>query len=187
MSLSATGKERAILSLFKKGDPSAMGVLYGEYAGWLTAVCSRYVGNGDDCKDVLQETFIKIFTQIGTFEYRGKGSLKAWAGRIAVNEALQTLRRKAATPVENAETLPDLPDEEPDVESLSAQEIADMIKKLPQGYRTVFNLYAVEGRSHKEIAATLGIRPDTSASQFHKAKNMLAKMINDYKKQKELQ
>ncbi len=187
MALFATNKERTILSLFKKNDPSAMSILYNEYAGWLTAVCSRYVGNGDDCKDVLQETFIKIFTQIHTFEYRGKGSLKAWAGRIAVNEALQMLRRKAATPIENSETLPDMPDEQPDVESLSTQEMADMIKKLPQGYRTVFNLYAVEGRSHKEIAAMLGIKPDTSASQFHKAKNMLAKMINDYKKQKELQ
>ena len=60
-------------------------------------------------------------------------------------------------------------------------------RSSPQGYRVVFNLYAVEGRSHKEIAETLGIKPDTSASQFHKAKNLLAKMINDYKKQKELQ
>lgn len=187
MSLFATDKERKILSLFKKNDPLAMNVLYDEYAGWLTAVCARYVVDEDDRKDVLQESFIKIFTQIGTFEYRGKGSLKAWAGRIAVNEALQMLRRKAAVPVETTDNLPDFPDEEPDIDDLSAEEISDLIKKLPQGYRAVFNLYAVEGRSHKEIAAMLGIKPDTSASQFHKAKNMLAKMINDYKKLKELQ
>ena len=166
MSLFATDRERTILRLFKNNTPQAMSILYDEYAGWLTAVCSRYVVNEEDRKDVLQESFIKIFTRINAFEYRGKGSLKAWMSRIAVN---------------------DIPDEEPDTDNLSAEEIAEMIKKLPQGYRVVFNLYAVEGRSHKEIAETLGIKPDTSASQFHKAKNLLAKMINDYKKQKELQ
>ena len=187
MSLFATDRERTILRLFKNNTPQAMSILYDEYAGWLTAVCSRYVVNEEDRKDVLQESFIKIFTRINAFEYRGKGSLKAWMSRIAVNESLMMLRRSATNPADTTDNLPDIPDEEPDTDNLSAEEIAEMIKKLPQGYRVVFNLYAVEGRSHKEIAETLGIKPDTSASQFHKAKNLLAKMINDYKKQKELQ
>ena len=140
MSLFATDRERTILRLFKNNTPQAMSILYDEYAGWLTAVCSRYVVNEEDRKDVLQESFIKIFTRINAFEYRGKGSLKAWMSRIAVNESLMMLRRSATNPADTTDNLPDIPDEEPDTDNLSAEEIAEMIKKLPQGYRVVFNL-----------------------------------------------
>ena len=100
MSLFATDRERTILRLFKNNTPQAMSILYDEYAGWLTAVCSRYVVNEEDRKDVLQESFIKIFTRINAFEYRGKGSLKAWMSRIAVNESLMMLRRSATNPAD---------------------------------------------------------------------------------------
>ena len=185
MDLFGTDKERKIVDMFDRGNTSAMSALYSEYSGWLTAKVSRYIPDEDDLKDVLQEGFIKIFTRISTFEYRGKGSLKAWLGKIMTNEALQFLRGKNGNIVNTADSLPDYPDEDPDVDNLNAEELQQIIKRLPQGYRAVLDLYVVEGKSHKEIAAMLGIKPDTSASQLHKAKNALANMINEYKKQKQ--
>ena len=101
-------KEQHIISLFAKGDTRAMDVLYGEYADFLTKVCSRYIGNTDDLHDVLQEAFIKIFTKIHTFEYRDKGSLKAWLTKTVINEALHFLRdNDAHALVDNEGDLPD--------------------------------------------------------------------------------
>jgi RNA polymerase sigma-70 factor (ECF subfamily) len=88
-------KEQQILSLFKKGDKCAMDKLYLEYADYLTGVCARYISNEDTLKDVLQESLIRIFTQIHQFEYRGKGSLKAWITKVTINEALIQLRKEA--------------------------------------------------------------------------------------------
>ena len=86
-------KEQYIISLFKKGDQHAMDKLYMEYADYLTGVCARYISDEDEVKDVLQESFIKIFTQIHLFEYRGKDSLKAWITKVVINEALMYLRQ----------------------------------------------------------------------------------------------
>ncbi len=175
-------KEQQIIELFSRGDALAMDRLYAEYADHSALVCSRYIRNEEDRHDVLQESFIKIFTKIDTFEYRGKGSLKAWVTRLVINEALTFLRKgHPAMFVDregNLPDLPDLPDDEPDAEGLSIGQITDLILQLPPGYRTVFNLLVIEGKSHKEAAETLGIKPDTVASQFHKAKKMLARMIN---------
>lgn len=175
--------EEDIVSLFGKGrDNEAMDRLYEAYGGYLAGVCLRYIPDDDKRKDVLQECLVKIFTQIDQFEYRGKGSLKAWMARIAVNESLNQLRKDKTRLFETQEErLPDLPDEEPDTEDLTPDEIAMLIGRLPVGYRTVINLYAIEGKSHKEIATALGIKPDTSASQLHRARNLLAKMVKEYK------
>jgi len=176
-------KEQQILELFHRGDASAMDELYACYADYLTAVCYRYIPDDDKLKDVLQESFIKIFTKVSGFEYRGAGSLKAWLTRIVVNEALNALRREGAAHEQKLATnLPDLPDEEPDVGELNEETLLGMIGRLPQGCRTVFNLFVMEDKSHKEIAACLGIKPDTSASQLHKAKALLARMINEYRR-----
>ena len=86
-------REQQILDLFKKGDKCAMDKLYQEYADHMAGVCARYISDEDNLKDVLQESFIKIFTQIHLFDYRGKGSLKAWVTRIVINEALMELRK----------------------------------------------------------------------------------------------
>ena len=180
MNLFGYNKEQYIISLFSKGDALAMDKLYGEYADYLTKVCSRYIQNQDDLHDVLQESFIRIFTKIHTFEYRGKGSLKAWITRVVINESLHFLRENNANIfVDKDVDLPDITDDEPDIDSLSITQITDTILKLPPGYRAVFNLFVVEGKSHKEIAELLNIRPDTSASQFHKARNMLARMLKE--------
>lgn len=183
MSILPTDTEQHILQQFKRDYNSAMDLLYAEYAGYLTAVCARYIANDDDLKDVLQEALIKIFTQINTFEYRGKGSLKAWMVRIVVNESLQFLRRSKKDEVLIDTEPPDIPEEDPDTDGLSANEMTEIIRSLPDGYRMVFNLYVIEGKSHKEIGEILGIKPDTSASQLHRAKNILARLINKRRKQ----
>ena len=97
MILPGNNKEQHIISLFAKGDTLAMDKLYGEYADYLAKVCLRYIGNREDMHDVLQEAFIRIFTKIHTFEYRGKGSLKAWLTRIVINESLHFLRENDAS------------------------------------------------------------------------------------------
>ena len=175
-------KEQQIWSMFKKGDRLAMDKLYTEYADYLTGVGARYISNEDTLKDVLQESFIKVFTQIHQFEYRGKGSLKAWLTRIVINEALIQLQKDKQFLVPFHEpTFEELPDEEPDTDGLNADTLLSFVRQLPPGYRAVFNLFVIEEKSHKEIAEILHIKPDTSASQFARARRMLAKIIQTYK------
>lgn len=181
MGLFGISQEERLLRMFGKGDPRAMQELCAQYAPYLSGVASRYVPGDDDLHDVLQESLIKIFTSIGSFEYRGKGSLKAWMARITVNEALHFLRKQQNSifvdqPVDNL-NVPDDDDEPPDPSALTDEQLRRLIGQLPPGYRAVLNLYAIEGKSHKQIARMLGIKPDTSASQYHKAKVMLARLI----------
>lgn len=175
-------KEQQIVEAFRRGDTSAMDDLFTLFSGYLMGVGTRYIADDDELKDVLQEAFIKIFTQFHSFQYRGKGSLKAWMMRIMVNECLMALRQKRRIDVVDNEEVPDLPDEEPDTEGLDSNVLMEMIRRLPEGYRQVLNLYVIEGLSHKEIGQMLHIKPDSSASQLHRAKAMLAKMIKDYKR-----
>ena len=174
--------EQRLVKRLRNGENGAMQEFYTLYADHLTAVCSRYIVDRDDLKDVFQEALIHIFSHIPDFEYRGPGSLKAWASRIVVNEALDYLKAKkhhelmlveediADEPYEETLTLSDIP---PDV-------IQRMLKNLPIGYRTVFNLYVFENKSHREISRLLGIKESTSSSQYNRAKALLANMISQY-------
>ena len=173
--------ERELLRLVRSGDPTGTRALYERYVGYLTAVCSRYVPDRAAVKDILQDAFISIFTRIADFEYRGEGSLRAWMTRIVVNGALKSLRGSGR--FSYVEEIPDR--EEEDLETLPqvpAAVLADMIKALPDGYRTVFNLFVFEKKSHKEIAELLGIKENSSASQFFRARALLARQIKDYLK-----
>lgn len=163
------------------GDPRGQKELYLRYAGALTAVASRYLADSDMVKDVLQDAFIRIYERFGSFRYRGEGSLRAWMSRVVANGALQALRKNGRLlPVDE---LPDaMPDEEPDVDSVPMEVLQDMISRLPDGYRTVFNLFVFEQLKHKEIAALLGIKENSSASQYLRAKAQLAKEIKEYRK-----
>ena len=160
-----------------------MKALYDRYAGFLTAVCSRYIENKEDVKDLMQDSFIRIFSSIGSFEYRGKGSLKAWMSRIVINNTLKYIRdniQKGMISID--EDIPDVPDEEiPEISEIPPSLIQEMIRRLPEGYRTVFNLFVFEGKSHKEIAMLLGIKENSSASQLHRAKALLAGWIREYR------
>ncbi len=186
MTLSEKDNEFELLQRVRKGDSSAKKEIYHHYIQYLTAVCARYIIVEADLRDVLQESFIKIFTSINKFEYRGVGSLRAWMSRIVVNESLKMIKSNERFDfVQNEWELPELENEEnnpSDIDDIPANVIQEMIRQLPTGYRTVFNLYVFENKSHKEIASILNIKENTSASQYHKAKNRLAEEINKYKK-----
>ena len=190
----ADNDEKRIFRGVAKGDKQAMRELYDLVAGSISSACCRYVANDDDAKDVAQDTFLSIITHIGDFEYRGKGSLRAWATRIAINKAVNFMRKQDrqllsvkeellsdkslnAVEVESNLALQDLYD-------IDADQLHAFIRSLPDGYRTVFNLYAIDGKSHSEIAQLLGISESTSASQYHRAKVLLAKKITNYLSQK---
>ncbi len=179
--------ERSVVNRAKKGDRNAMKQIYDCYSRYLAATCSRFLSDGEAVNDVLQDIFVKIFTSIGNFDYRGEGSLKAWMRQIAVNEVLKLLRkRRRSDTVEYRRELPDAGGEddveEKDVAEIPAPVIQNMIKSLPEGYRTVLNLYVFEDKSHREIASLLGITESTSASQLHRARALLARQITEYKK-----
>lgn len=172
--------ELELLKRIRSGEASGMRLLYDRYIGYLTAVCSRYVVDSAAVKDVLQDAFVKVFSKLDGFEYRGEGSLKAWMSRIVVNDSLKSLR--SAGRLKYVDELPDA-EEDGDIDGapdVPVCELAEMIKSLPDGYRTVFNLFVFEKKSHKEIAGMLGIKEDSSASQFFRARSMLAKKIKDY-------
>ena len=155
---------------------------YSLYAGYLTGVCSRYVTDDDDMKDVFQESLIHIITHIVDFSYRGDGSLRAWATKIVVNESLRFLRDTKRNELMLLDReVPDVPEEDdPPISDVPPDVIHSMVSQLPTGYRMVFNLYVFENKSHREIAALLGIKEKSSASQLSRAKNLLAKMIRQY-------
>ena len=146
----------------------------------------RYVADEEVARDVLQDSFVKIFTSIGNLQFHEEGALKAWVLRIVMNESLNYLRNQSSHDEVFFERVPDVPEEqppeeEPDVSGLPPGVLMELVEKLPAGYRAVLNLFVIEQRSHKEIAQLLGIKESTSYSQFYHAKQMLMKMIEEYK------
>ncbi len=168
----------------KRGDNDTRKQLYERYAGQLMAVCTRYTGDAESAKDVLHDSFLSIFRSFHQFSYHGEGSLKAWMVRIAVNEALNYLRRKATDREMPMEELPDTADgaDDDDLLHIPPAVLLRFIRELPDGYRTVFNLYVFEEKGHKEIARLLGISEHSSSSQYHRARTLLQKKITDYRK-----
>lgn len=182
-------QEQILVNRLLQKEEAAWKELFGAYSGSLTYVCSRYVIDKEDVHDVLQNSFIQMFRSISSFEYRGNGSLKAWITRIVVNESLKHIKQnpELKTVSEDFEIPDEQNDEEPNFEEISQQTIMKMIRLLPEGYRAVFNLYVFEEKSHKEIAEILGIAENSSASQLHRAKSMLARKIKEYKMSKAAQ
>lgn len=190
MSRLPNNSERELVDRLRRGDASAMGEVYACFANYLTAVCSRYIIDDEDIRDVLQESFIKIFTKADTFHYEGEGSLKAWVTQVTVNEALQHLRNQKRKGMvgfddERIEDKAELTDETPPINDIPTEVLMEMIRNLPPGYRTVFNLYVIEGKRHKEIAELLGIQEQTSASQLMRARRLLAMWIKEYNTHKQ--
>lgn len=176
-------KEQILAKRLLAKEEAAWKELFGAYSGNLSYVCSRYIIEKDDVHDVLQNSFIKMFRSIDSFQYRGNGSLKAWVTRIVINESLRHLKQNLSLKTDtDLDTIPDFSnDDDPDLESISKESLMEMIRSLPDGYRTVFNLYVFEEKSHKEIAAVLGIAENSSASQFHRAKAILVQKVNEHK------
>ena len=165
------------------GDNTATEWIYRKHVRYLSALCSRYITEDEDIKDVLQESFIKIFTSLDSFKYRGEGALKAWMAKITLNETLKFVRNNSRLPIDSIDDKDmNIADgDRMETEDIPTDVLHQFIRELPDGYRTVFNLYVIDDKSHKEIAQLLGIKENTSASQLHKAKSMLAQKIKHYR------
>ena len=142
-------------------------------------VCIRYVGDRALAEDILQEGFITLFTRLDS--YKGEGSFEGWARRIFVTTALMYLRKKDALKMsDELETARGMKTEiTGQIENIGYKELMDLVMSLPTGFRTVFNMYAVEGYSHKEIAETLGISEVTSRTQYSRARALLQARIKE--------
>ena len=177
--------ERQLLEAIRGGERAALRRLYDRYSGYAMAIGLRYVPERDEVRDVIQDSFVRILTTIGQFDYRGEGSLKSWVSRIVSNRAVDYLRQHQR--FMTVDTIPDEPDiaDEPDIGGIPPDVLTAMIGRLPPNYRTVLNLYVFEQQPHREIARMLGIKESTSSSLFFRAKKMLAKNIKDYLKSQE--
>lgn len=166
----------------RAGEDSARKELYTLYSKRMLAVCYRYTGDVDAAHDVLHDGFIKIFTH---FTFRGECALGTWVTKVMVAQSIDYLRKRqrVSQVVMNEEELPDTVDESSIIESgdrISEEVLMAFVAELPDGCRTVFNLYVFEEKSHKEIAGMLHIKEHSSTSQLHRAKCLLAKRIKVY-------
>ena len=176
--------DEEILDGCKKNDTGAQKALFDKYSARMMGLCIRYSGNKEEAEDILQDGFIKVCEKLE--QYSGKGSLGGWISTVMVNTALVHLRKKKkegyATDINDATGI-----DTKDVDVLSkmrADELMELIRRMPSGYRTVFNLFAIEGYGHKEIAILLNVSESTSKSQFFKAKIYLRKQIEKLEKKK---
>jgi len=170
--------ETELLDRCRQNDPRAQRQLYERYAGKMLAVCRRYVRDADDAEDVLAQGFVKVFRYL--HQYEGRGPLAGWIRRVMVHESLKFLRKRnpLTTSLEDdfvSRVATTAPTAETD---LAAADLWSLLEELPAGYRAVFNLYAVEGFSHPQIAEALGISEGTSKSQLFKARQMLQRQIS---------
>ena len=151
--------------------------LYERYKRVMTGVCMRYADHFEEAQDMVQNGFIKVFKKIDTFS--GKGSLEGWIRRIMVNTALDHLRSNKAQRfnVSIDDVDHKIKKESAVMGKLNADDLLQLIRELPAGYRTVFNLYAIEGYSHKEIGEQLNISKNTSKSQYSRARALLQKKL----------
>lgn len=163
----------------REGDRAAQKVLYERLAPRMFPVCIRYIGDREAAEDVLQDGFVTLFTRLDS--YKGEGSFEGWARKIFVTTALMELRRKDALKMSDeldvvrgmkSETVSQL-------QSIGYKDLMNLITQLPPGFRTVFNLYAVEGFTHKDIGEMLGISETTSRTQLSRARAWLQNKIKE--------
>lgn len=175
--LSITVTEKQLIERCAKYDREAQQLLYEKYAPKMLGICFRYVADRDTAYDIMHDAFITVFTKIGSF--RHEGSFEGWMRRVFVTASLGYLRkRNNFKDSVQAETAAELTDGDPSaLEKLEAKELNEHISSLPVGYRTVINLYAIEGYSHKEIAEMLNINEGTSRSQYLRGKAQLLKLV----------
>lgn len=178
--------ETMLIAGCRRGEPAARKELYERYAPAMMSLCMRYVGRRETARDLLQDGFIKLFTKIHT--YSGAGAFGGWVRRIFVTTALEYLRASRSEQAELSLDANDYALEDPGenaLDRLSADELMDCIACLPAGYRTVFNLHAIEGYAHHEIARMLHIQEVTSRTQFIRARNTLRKRVESLMQEKD--
>lgn len=168
--------DEALLDALRAQDSRAQKRLYERYSPLLYSVCRRYLKAPEDAEEALISGFYKIFAEVDS--YNGNGSFEGWMRRIAANEALMLLRKRRDLVFPGDERMPPESTDDFSIEAdLSAREILQMLDQLPDGYRTVFNLYVLEGFKHREIADLLGISLNTSKSQLALAKERLRQLL----------
>ncbi len=168
--------EEQLIRKCRKNDPAAQELLYRQYADKMLGVCRRYVNDRDQAEEIMIQGFTKVFTRLDQFKF--EGSFEGWIRRIMVNESLTFIRKNKnmylEVDIEQAHREPDYARLD---DHLQASDLLKLIDQLPTGYRTVFNLYAIEGYSHKEIATRLKISENTSKSQLSRARSILQKRL----------
>ncbi len=178
-------EEKILIAQCQAGDKISQFALVKKFSGMLLTVCRRYARDDAMAQDLVQDTFIMIFSNIK--KYKATGSFEAWMRRIAINCSLQMIVRSYFKNEKNVETFTQShleANSDPQIFSqLATEEILKLIQSLPDGYRTVLNLYIIEGFSHQEIAEALDISINTSRSQLLRARKSLIKMMTDFPKQ----
>jgi len=170
--------EKQLIDACVQGKAWAQKKIYEQYSSVMMGICVRYVTDKETARDLLQDGFIKVFTKIGM--YNSTGSFEGWMRRVFVTTALEYLRqnnalKQSSSIDEYQHTIQDA--DATILEKISANDLLDCISKLPHGYRTVFNLYVIEGYSHLEIGELLNISENTSRSQFMRARKLLQKAV----------
>lgn len=171
-----TDSENDLITGCIEGNPKSQRELYDRFASKMYGVCLRYAGNTNDANDLLQEGFVKVFNNLEKF--RGEGSFEGWVRRIFINTCIEQFRKKAKS-YNIGKAHEDIV-EDPGLDALdtlAAKDLLKIINQLSPGYKTIFNLYVVEGYSHKEIAEMLNISEGTSKSQLARAKGVLKNIL----------
>ncbi len=177
MNTNFTLSESHLIENCINGDRKSQKALYDRFSGKMFAICLRYSKNQMDAEDILQEGFVKLFNNLNRF--RGEGSFEGWVRRIFVNTAIEHIRRKNLNTAVGEGLENSIVDKRQSaLDNLYEKDLLTTSRTLSDGYRTVFNMYAVEGYSHKEIASRLGITESTSKSQFSRAKALLRTLIS---------
>ena len=179
--------EKELAGRCRENDRQAEDELYNRYAARIYTLCRRYSRDGDEAKDLMQETLLQALDKIATYRYTGKGSLYGWISRIAINRAINQIKRQrwrtVSLDLRPNDTIPEPTEEE--VAAIPQEKLLEWISALPDLRRNVFNLYCIDGYSHKEIAAMLGISEKGSAGVLAKARKQLKEAINQYRKESE--
>jgi RNA polymerase sigma factor (sigma-70 family) len=169
--------DETLIQLCIDKDKKGQNDLYKRFVSPMGRLCVRYLKNTEDAREVVIEGFLKVFNNIKKFEYRGKDSLEVWIRKIMINECLMHLRKNRNLIFISISEEDSISTDSIEAD-LSAEEIFQVITSLPPGYRTIFNLYAIEGYSHKEISELLGITESASRSQLAHAREKLQKLLN---------
>ena len=171
--------EQQLIEGCRKGERMAQKELYETYSRKMMGVCLRYASDRETARDLLQDGFVKVFTALDS--YAGSGSFEGWMRKIFVNSALEHLRKtdilREAVDLDNTAEL--IQPDNSVISEMSAADLLQLVQELPPGFRTVFNLFAIEGYSHKEISEMLEITESTSRSQFTRAKQLLQRKVKE--------
>lgn len=172
--------EEDILKGCRKNERQYQEILYRKYARKMYGICMSYAGNRDLAQDILQEAFIKVFKKIRDF--KGDGTLEGWIRKTVTNTAIDHLRKQTREQayIDDREDIKEEIREPDAIDKLKAGDLMDLVAKLPEGARMIFNLYALEGYTHKEIAEKMNISEGTSKSQFSRARKMLISLLDKY-------